>query len=138
MIEAANQESESYQQLLNVQDVGVGVAADVIAFFAEAHNRDALDDLLAQIQVQAFVPVKTKDTPVSGKTVVFTGTLVTMSRPEAKARAESLGAKVAGSVSAKTNFVIAGEDAGSKLTKAKDLGVRILSEQEWTELIAGY
>ncbi|OIN87690.1 MAG: DNA ligase (NAD(+)) LigA [Alphaproteobacteria bacterium CG1_02_46_17] len=138
MVEAANQESESYQQLLNVQDVGAGVATDVVAFFAEDHNRDALDDLLAQIQVQAFVPVKIKDTPVSGKTVVFTGTLVTMSRPEAKARAESLGAKVAGSVSAKTNFVIAGEDAGSKLTKAKDLGVRVLSEQEWAELIAGY
>ncbi|MDD3021121.1 MAG: NAD-dependent DNA ligase LigA [Alphaproteobacteria bacterium] len=138
MIEAANQESEAYQQLLNVQDVGAGVATDVVAFFAEDHNRDAFDDLLAQIQVQAFVPVKMKDTPVSGKTVVFTGTLVTMSRPEAKARAESLGAKVAGSVSAKTNFVIAGEDAGSKLTKAKDLGVRVLSEQEWAELITGY
>ncbi len=138
MIDAADRGSEAYQQLLNVQDVGEGVAADVIEFFGEDHNRVVLDELLGQVQVAEYVPVQAKETPVSGKTVVFTGTLVTMSRAEAKARAEALGAKVAGSVSAKTNYVVAGEDAGSKLTKAKELGVDVLSEQEWADLIAGY
>ena len=74
------------------------------------------------------------DNAVAGKTVVFTGTLTEMTRQEAKARAESLGAKVAGSVSKKTDYVVAGEDAGSKLKKAKDLGVEVLSEKQWIEL----
>lgn len=74
------------------------------------------------------------ETPVSGKTVVFTGTLTHMTRSEAKARAERLGAKVAGSVSKKTDYVVAGEDAGSKLAAARELGVQILSEEEWSSL----
>ena len=129
------QHSCAYQVLLNIQDVGESVAADLVGFFAEPHNQTILDDLLGQVTVEDFVPVLAKETPVSGKTVVFTGTLVTMSRAEAKATAEGLGAKVAGSVSSKTDYVVAGEDAGSKLTKAKDLGVRVLTEQEWKDLI---
>ena len=79
----------------------------------------------------------TRESPVTGKTVVFTGTLETMSRPEAKAKAESLGAKVAGSVSKKTDYVVMGADAGTKAKKAQELGVTIMSEQEWLALIAG-
>ena len=79
--------------------------------------------------------VRAENSPVLGKTVVFTGTLAQMGRAEAKSRAESLGAKVAGSVSKKTDYVVAGEDAGSKLKTARDLGVTVLSEQEWLDLI---
>ncbi|MDY0028944.1 MAG: NAD-dependent DNA ligase LigA [Pseudobdellovibrionaceae bacterium] len=135
MHECAEGIGDAYQVLLNIQDVGESVAADLVGFFAEPHNQTILDDLLEQVTVEGFVPVLTKETPVSGKTVVFTGTLVTMSRAEAKATAEGLGAKVAGSVSSKTDYVVAGEDAGSKLTKAKDLGVRVLTEREWKDLI---
>ncbi|MCB1551204.1 MAG: NAD-dependent DNA ligase LigA [Alphaproteobacteria bacterium] len=136
--EAADMNSEAYRTLLNIQDVGASVAADLIAFFQEDHNLEVLSALLDDVQVEDFVPVQVENTPVLGKTVVFTGTLVTMSRAEAKARAEGLGAKVAGSVSAKTHYVVVGEDAGSKLTKAKELGLTVLSEAEWNNLISGY
>lgn len=138
MAEAQNMNSEAYQNLLNVQDVGASVAADLLAFFAEDHNCKVVDDLLAHITVEDAQPRMVGDSPVAGKTVVFTGTLLTLSRAEAKAKAESLGAKVAGSVSGKTDYVVAGEDAGSKLAKAKELGVAILSEAEWMALIKGY
>ncbi len=138
MIAASDMESEAYQNLLNVQDVGASVAADVVAFFAEDHNRRAVLDLLEHVTVEDAQPRMIGNSPVAGKTVVFTGTLPTLSRNEAKAKAESLGAKVAGSVSGKTDLVIAGEDAGSKLTKAKELGVAILTEAEWLSLIDGY
>ncbi|HOO49752.1 MAG TPA: NAD-dependent DNA ligase LigA [Alphaproteobacteria bacterium] len=131
----ADSEGDAYLALLNVQDVGESVAADLVGFFAEAHNQKILDDLLEQVRVEEFVPVVVGDSPVAGKTVVFTGTLVTMSRAEAKATAEGLGAKVAGSVSSKTDYVVAGADAGSKLKKAKDLGVSVLTEEEWAALI---
>ena len=86
--------------------------------------------------MSAFALPKAGDSPVAGKTVVFTGTLSQMTRGEAKARAEALGAKVAGSVSKKTDCIVAGEDAGSKLKNARELGVAVLSEQEWLDLIA--
>ena len=98
--------------------------------------RKAIDDLLKEITPIAPQAVA-QDSPVSGKTVVFTGTLTQMSRAEAKARAESLGAKVAGSVSAKTDMVVVGADAGSKARKAEELGVTILSEDEWLAMIGG-
>jgi DNA ligase (NAD+) len=102
----------------------------------EEHNETVLDDLDKELDVQDFVQPTTTGSKVSGKTVVFTGTLDTMTRNEAKARAESLGAKVAGSVSAKTDYVVIGADAGSKADKAKALGVTVLSEEEWLKLIA--
>ena len=104
-------------------------------FFGEPHNIEALDDLLAEVTVAPFVRIQTTTSPVTDKTVVFTGTLERMTRNEAKATAERLGAKVAGSVSKKTDYVVAGADAGSKLAKARELGVAVLSEDDWLELI---
>jgi DNA ligase (NAD+) len=121
-------------ELTAIEDIGAAVAGDILAFFAEDHNRTVIKDLLKQIEVEPYEPVRMSETPVSGKTVVFTGTLTHMTRSEAKARAERLGAKVAGSVSKKTNYVVAGEDAGSKLAAARELGVQVLSEEEWLSL----
>ena len=97
--------------------------------------RTAVEDLLAQLSV---IPPErpSEDSPVSVKTIVFTGTLSSMSRAEAKARAEGLGAKVSGSVSAKTDYIVAGADAGSKARKAAELGVTVLAEEEWLALIS--
>jgi DNA ligase (NAD+) len=113
------------------------VARAIVDFFAEEHNLEVVDDLIAQVEVQDFVKPETQGSAIAGKTVVFTGTLETMTRQEAKAGAEARGAKVAGSVSKKTDYVVAGADAGSKLAKARELGVTILTEQEWTALING-
>ncbi len=120
-------------------DVGEVAAEELAGFFLEERNSAIIHDLRAAgVRVaDAERPKAASGSPVAGKTVVFTGTLETMTRTEAKTRAESLGAKVAGSVSAKTDYVICGADAGSKAAKARDLGVSILSEQEWAELIAG-
>jgi DNA ligase (NAD+) len=126
---------EARRELLNIEDVGPSVAEDVLAFFSEQHNRGVLDDLESLLNVEAFVRPVAVNSPVAGKTVVFTGTLITMTRAEAKANAERLGAKVAGSVSKKTDYVVAGEDAGSKLQSARELGVAVLSEEEWKKLI---
>jgi len=136
MIAAQDQESESYQDLINIEDIGPAVAEDLIAFVAEEHNIQILDALDNHLDIQPYDAPQSSDSPVSGKTVVFTGTLTKMSRQEAKAKAESLGAKVSGSVSKKTDYVIAGEDAGSKLKKAKDLEIEVLSEDDWLKLIA--
>lgn len=127
--------SEARGDILNIEDVGPSVADDLLAFFAEKHNLDILDKLQSTLSIEKYERPKAVNSPVAGKTVVFTGTLVTLTRAEAKARAETLGAKVAGSVSKKTDYVVAGEDAGSKLKAAKELGVAILTEEEWKSLI---
>ncbi len=119
--------------LQNIQDIGPVVAADIADFFAEPNNRALLADLSSQLTITDYVVAAASDSPLSGKTLVFTGTL-TMSRDEAKARAETCGANVTGSVSRKTDYVVAGADAGSKLTKATELGVTVLTEQEFREL----
>jgi DNA ligase (NAD+) len=126
--------SEAYQDLNNIGGVGEIVADAVVEFFAEKRNVKALDELLEEIEVLPVAQAKS-DTPVAGKTVVFTGSLTKFTRDEAKAVAERLGAKVAGSVSKKTDYVVAGDDAGSKLAKARDLGVAVLTEDEWLQLI---
>jgi DNA ligase (NAD+) len=135
MTAAAERDSEAYQELLNIDGVGPSVADDILGFFAEAHNRDVLDALDKELVVEDFAAPDASSSPVAGKTVVFTGTLESLSRAEAKARAEALGAKVAGSVSKNTDYVIVGADAGSKAKKAKALGVTTLSEQEWRKLV---
>lgn len=135
MDEAQTVGTDARGDLLNIEDIGPSVADDLLAFFAEPHNREVLDDLQAELNILPYELPKAVDSPVAGKTVVFTGTLVTMTRQEAKANAERLGAKVAGSVSKKTDYVVAGEDAGSKLKNARELGVSVLSEEEWKALI---
>lgn len=125
----------TYADLCALDGVGMAMADDLVGFFAESHNLEVLGKLQRQLSIQPFIAPKTSDSAVAGKTVVFTGTLVQMGRAEAKAKAESLGAKVSGSVSKKTDYVIAGEDAGSKLKKATELGVTVLSEDEWLTLI---
>jgi DNA ligase (NAD+) len=135
MQSARDPESEAYADLVNIDGVGPLVAADLVSFCAEAHNTDVLDDLEGLLTVADFSAPAVQETPVAGKTVVFTGTLEKMSRGEAKARAEALGAKVAGSVSRKTDYVIVGADAGSKARKAADLGVTVLDEAAWLKMI---
>lgn len=132
----AADEGEAREAMLGVDGLG-DTAVDAIGrFFAEDHNRAALERLLDQVQVEDAEAVAT-DSPVAGKTVVFTGALERFTRDEAKARAQSLGAKVAGSVSAKTDYLVAGPGAGSKLKKATELGVTTLTEDEWLALIGG-
>ncbi|WP_158046743.1 NAD-dependent DNA ligase LigA [Skermanella pratensis] len=129
--------SEAYGDLIGIEQIGPSVADDLLGFFAEPHNFEVLEDLLAAgVAVTDFVPPRVHASPIAGKTVVFTGTLETVTRSEAKARAESLGAKVAGSVSSKTDYVVVGADAGSKAAKARDLGLTTLTEQEWLDLVA--
>ena len=132
---AEDQESEAYQDLINIDGIGESVADDLIGFFTEERNLALLDDLLSQVKPNEFNMVTDDSSAIAGKTVVFTGSLEQFSRAEAKVRAESLGAKVSGSVSKKTDYVVAGADAGSKLTKARDLGVTVLTEQQWLDLI---
>jgi DNA ligase (NAD+) len=128
--------SEGAQSELSaVEGVGPVVAEALVDFFHEAHNREVLDDLLSEVRPQPFVSTA-RETEWTGKTIVFTGSLETMSRDEAKAQAERLGARAAGSVSAKTDLVVAGPGAGSKLKKAAELGVRVIGEDEWAEIVA--
>lgn len=124
----------AYEDLKQIDGIGEAVAKALKHFFGEEHNCKVLADLLPHLTVLDAEAIAS-DSPVAGKTVVFTGTLVRMSRDEAKAKAESLGAKVAGSVSKKTDYVVIGADAGSKAKKAAELGVTTLSEDDWLQLI---
>ncbi|MGE3529712.1 MAG: helix-hairpin-helix domain-containing protein, partial [Methyloceanibacter sp.] len=126
--------TEAFAELDNIEGIGPTVAAAIADFFAEPHNLAVVTDLLKEVSPE---PLEAVDhaSPISGKIVVFTGTLEKMTRPEAKARAERLGAKVAGSVSKKTDYVVAGPGAGSKLKEANALGLTVLTEDEWLKLI---
>ncbi|OYW44626.1 MAG: DNA ligase (NAD(+)) LigA [Sphingomonadales bacterium 12-68-11] len=121
--------------LLSIEGVGPVVVEALGDFFHEAHNREVWDDLLSEVDPPDYV-VETKASAVSGKTVVFTGKLETMSRDEAKAQAERLGARAAGTVSAQTDLVVAGPGAGSKLKKAAELGIEVIDEAEWARIVA--
>ncbi len=133
MTAAQDRESDAYKELLSIESIGDVIACEILDFTAEEHNRAEIGKLLNLMTVDAFVPVE-NDSPLAGKTVVFTGSLETMTRSEAKAKAQSAGAKVAGSVSKKTDYVVLGADAGSKAQKAAELGITVLSESEFTEL----
>ena len=139
---AADSNSSAYAELLSINGIGESMVDDLMGFFVEPHNLEILN-ALTTYKGPGGNPILTvtdferplNDSPIAGKTVVFTGTLETMSRSEAKVQAESLGANVSGSVSAKTDYVVAGPGAGSKEKKAKELGVTVLTEDAWLELV---
>ena len=137
MKSATNRESDSWLELVAIDGIGDIMAESIIDFFSESRNVRALDALLEWVEPQDEQELAVGDSPVSGKTVVFTGTLEQLTRDEAKAQAESLGAKVSGSVSKKTDMVVAGPGAGSKLKKAQEFDVKVLSEEDWLELVKG-
>ena len=128
------EDSEAYQDLNSIEGIGAVVANAIVAFFAEPHSVEAVDELLKEIDVLPAEKVKS-NSPIAGKIVVFTGSLEKFTREEAKATAERLGAKASGSVSKKTDYVVAGPGAGSKLAEAEKLGVKVLSEDEWLALV---
>ncbi|MDB9702741.1 NAD-dependent DNA ligase LigA [Rhodospirillales bacterium] len=126
---------EAFQDLSNIDGIGPAVVADIVAFFGNPESRADLDQLASMLEINP-VEQASNDTVISGKVIVFTGNMEAMGRSEAKAKAESMGAKVSGSVSKKTDLVIAGPGAGSKRKKAKELGVSVISEQEWLDLLS--
>ncbi len=134
MTSAAEGGEDAREELENIDGVGPKVAEALIEFFEERHNLDVLDDLASLVETESLAAPDASGSPLAGRTMVFTGSLEEMTRAEAKATAEALGAKVAGSVSAKTDYVVVGADAGSKAKKAAELGVTTLSEAEWLKL----
>ncbi|MEZ5930699.1 MAG: NAD-dependent DNA ligase LigA [Alphaproteobacteria bacterium] len=134
MTSAAEGGEEALAELENIDGVGPKVAEALVEFFKESHNLDVLNDLASLVEAEPLPVADVSASPFAGKTMVFTGSLEEMTRAEAKATAEALGAKVAGSVSAKTDYVVVGADAGSKAKKAAELGVTMLSEAEWLKL----
>ncbi|KAF0118170.1 MAG: DNA ligase (NAD+) [Rhodospirillaceae bacterium] len=134
MVAAADRTGESWQDLVTISMMGTVKAGAVVAFFSDPRTLTVLDALAGLVVVEPFAGRAPNDSPLAGRTVVFTGTLTTMTRQEAKARAQAMGAKVVESVSHKTDYVVAGADAGSKVLKATALGLVILSEQEWLAL----
>ncbi len=135
---AADVEGEAYADLIAIDGIGVSVAADLIAFFHDPQNQEVLAGLADILEIETVArPSGQADSPVSGKTLVFTGSLEAMSRNEAKARAEALGAKVVGSVSKKTDIVVVGADAGSKAKKAQELELTIWTEADWLAVAEG-
>jgi DNA ligase (NAD+) len=141
MVKATDVQSSAYQELISIEGIGPGVAADVITFFSEDHNLKILQDLAGTksskglVRIFNYEPPSYLESPLTGKIVVFTGTLKHSTRAEAKAKAENLGAKVASSVSSKTDYVVVGVDPGSKAREAQQLRVKILTEEEWQNLI---
>ncbi|HEY8380694.1 MAG TPA: NAD-dependent DNA ligase LigA [Microvirga sp.] len=133
-VAAGERPNDDYEELSKLGDVGPVAADSLLDFLGEAHNRDVVTALMGEVTVEA--PARgASDSPVTGKTVVFTGSLEQMTRDEARAMAERLGAKVAGSVSKKTDIVVAGPGAGSKLDKAKEFGVQVMDEDGWFALV---
>jgi DNA ligase (NAD+) len=134
MLAATTIGSDERLELGVISGIGPSIAEELTDFFAESRNIAALDELAGELTIEDAARADAHDSPIAGKTVVFTGSLETLTRPEAKARAEALGAKVTDSVSKKTDIVVVGADAGSKARKATELGVRTMTETEWREL----
>jgi len=127
--------NEAWAELIAIEGIGSVVAASLVNFYKDNQNRYMIDKLLKPVTVLNEASPQESSSPVAGKTVVFTGTLTRFSRDEAKAMAERYGAKVAGSVSTKTDLVVAGSGAGSKLTKAQELGIEVIDEEAWFALV---
>ena len=132
---AAGFDGPEWERLLGIDGVGEVLARSLVGAFAEPNERASIDRLVAHLEVEEVAAPDTSGSPVAGKTVVFTGSLEKMTRAEAKARAEALGAKVSGSVSARTDLLVAGPGAGSKAKKAAELGIETMDEDEWLALI---
>jgi DNA ligase (NAD+) len=135
MREAAPLSGDAWNDLNNIEGIGEVVARAIVEFYKEPRNTEVIAKLLEEVQPQEAEQPVTSGSPVAGKTVVFTGSLEKFTRDEAKAKAESLGAKVSGSVSKKTDIVVAGPGAGSKLDKAREFNVQVMTEDEWLDLI---
>ncbi|CAN7355909.1 NAD-dependent DNA ligase LigA [Neorhizobium sp. LjRoot104] len=135
MQDAAELSGDAWDDLNNIEGIGEIVARAIVEFFKEPRNVEVITRLLEEVTPQAAEQIAASNSVIAGKTVVFTGSLEKFTRDEAKARAESLGAKVAGSVSKKTDYVVAGPGAGSKLDKARELGVQVMDEDEWLAFI---
>lgn len=136
MDDAAELSGDAWDDLNNIEGIGEVMARAIVEFFKEPRNVEVITRLREEVTPQAAEQPVASNSPIAGKTVVFTGSLEKFTRDEAKARAESLGAKVAGSVSKKTDYVVAGPGAGSKLDKARELGVQVMDEDEWLAFIA--
>ncbi len=134
-VAASKGDDEARAELTSIDSIGPATADDIVGFFGEKHNLEILDRLEEALTIEDFLRADTTNSPIAGQTVVFTGTLVRMSRNEAKAKAQALGAKVAGSVSKKTDLVVAGPGAGSKLKEAEALGVKVIDEDAYLKLI---
>ena len=134
---AASAEGPAWDALLDIDGIGATLARSLVTAFAQEAERASIERLVVELDVEDAEAPDTTSSPVAGKTVVFTGTLEKMTRAEAKARAEALGARVAGSVSSKTDLLIAGPGAGSKAKKAAELGVETVDEDGWLRLIEG-
>ena len=137
MMRAKDSLSDSYKALIDIDGIGKGVAEEMINFFAQQENVDIIHELSRFVKVRPYESINFLNSPLAGMTIVFTGKMELMGRDEAKARAEELGAKVVGSVSKRTDIVVAGNDAGSKLKKARELSVTIISEDKWQAIVAG-
>lgn len=136
MDDAAELSGDAWDDLNNIEGIGEVMARAIVEFFKEPRNVEVITRLREEVTPQAAEQPVASNSPIAGKTVVFTGSLEKFTRDEAKARAESLGAKVVGSVSKKTDYVVAGPGAGSKLDKARELGVQVMDEDEWLAFIA--
>ncbi|MEO0343477.1 MAG: NAD-dependent DNA ligase LigA [Pseudomonadota bacterium] len=137
LIAAQCRSGDAWETLLSIDGIGERAATALVDSLQDPRSRAIIDDLISHLDVETFVRLDQNGSILSGKTIVFTGSLTKMTRAEAKAKAETLGAKVSGSVSAKTDYLVAGDAAGSKRTKAASLGVKILSEDEWLDLAQG-
>ncbi|HUH48494.1 MAG TPA: helix-hairpin-helix domain-containing protein, partial [Mycoplana sp.] len=135
MQDADSLSGEAWNELNRIDGIGEIVARSIVEFYKEPRNLDVIGRLLLEVAPEAAEVPVASDSPVAGKTIVFTGSLEKMSRDEAKAMAERLGAKVSGSVSKKTDLVVAGPGAGSKLDKAREFGVEVIDEDQWFERI---
>ena len=127
---------QDLQLLVSIDGIGPAMAKDIVEFFKEEHNLTVINDLLSVISIEEFEGIANTTSEIFGKTIVFTGTLTTLTRSEAKSKALAFGAKVAGSVSTNTDYVVAGENAGSKLKKAQELGVKVITEEEFNRITA--
>ena len=128
--------AQDLQLLISIDGIGAAMAQDIVEFFKEQHNLEIIHNLLTVVSIEEFEGIANTSSEIFGKTLVFTGTLTTLTRSEAKSKALAFGAKVSGSVSANTDYVVAGENAGSKLTKAQELGIKIISEEEFNQMTA--